>query len=967
MARTIKELQAKFGKRRLKETKALYSKWRNAQPDTSTMPGMLVLRNINGSNKAQYIQFYRDAIRPRERAASKVQKAFGRFKEKRAIAQKVLSNSKRLSNVWETLMQEIKGASQNQIRVHMMRDGKHWKYKDYNRNTVKKATIWYDFFYGGMDERDDEYRNAEDRYKEGDAGVYFVLEEGQELIANQMQQVYSENTTHTCLFDPIVTWCEQMMEKSTSDTAKKIITIHKKAQKYIARYPHGVPEDDIQGIVDDLGININIHKILQKRYAEFQSKKQARKSFDYINTRKDHVEEGKGGDILACTPINCTPEELLDIYAKEKTKGGVVAYRSFDGNLSRVYTSRGAYQTISESAEIISKFEEATGLANCKLDWNKDADVSQFIQDGTHFNGTVDFQDVDNYRHCCNENRCGSASCCSARSCCRKCCTASDNTRTDFSHMDCLKQYANARKASGFKGFLGKVSNFRKCSTMTEGAIGIYQIRDVIIHDKQLKRLNKKMNIYQTGGIYPQPELEMLQKYATFEIVRGAWGSVIDFDFHEHEGMMKKVDGINMYSKYVGKCASKQIYQRIQFEGTEEELADMLYQAQQQLTYEDYYYDKEAKCLSVNFRRQSAEHLCHISSFVTSYCRMHVLEQLMSMNVEDIIRVCVDGIYYTGEYECLNIFRNKPEYIKLNAAWKFYVELPPPQDHECGKEKHYSERVLLNGVGGGGKTHDCLTDVGYVRACFVAPSNKLSRQKKNQYNCASKVWFAMTGPDYNKTSDLLRRYNTFFIDEVSMMTECEKRLIFKRFKGCHLIFMGDIGYQTEAWDGEELNISGFGHCVQYTYSHRIKCEKLREVCDSVRAHIHNPKKVFNIVKDNFEHVSVEEVASNYVPEDMILCRSNEKKDGWSDTLKDHDKWYVTATGPLYAKGEIVIGDKPKGATSERRHGYTVHSIQGETCEHTLYIDMRGMKSEPRILYTAISRARYARQIKLVNI
>ena len=80
-----------------------------------------------------------------------------------------------------------------------------------------------------------------------------------------------------------------------------------------------------------------------------------------------------------------------------------------------------------------------------------------------------------------------------------------------------------------------------------------------------------------------------------------------------------------------------------------------------------------------------------------------------------------------------------------------------------------------------------------------------------------------------------------------------------------------------------------------------------------------------------------------------------------------NKWYVTETRGDYCDGDIVYGEKPVGVKSERRHGYTVHCVQGETFNETIYIDMRGMKMEPRILYTAISRARYARQIKLVNI
>jgi len=62
-------------------------------------------------------------------------------------------------------------------------------------------------------------------------------------------------------------------------------------------------------------------------------------------------------------------------------------------------------------------------------------------------------------------------------------------------------------------------------------------------------------------------------------------------------------------------------------------------------------------------------------------------------------------------------------------------------------------------------------------------------------------------------------------------------------------------------------------------------------------------------------------------------------------------------------GEIIIGDKPD-TTCEIRHAYTIHSIQGETAEHKLFINME-KTYDSRLLYTAISRARKAEQIFLI--
>ena len=53
------------------------------------------------------------------------------------------------------------------------------------------------------------------------------------------------------------------------------------------------------------------------------------------------------------------------------------------------------------------------------------------------------------------------------------------------------------------------------------------------------------------------------------------------------------------------------------------------------------------------------------------------------------------------------------------------------------------------------------------------------------------------------------------------------------------------------------------------------------------------------------------------------------------------------------------------AHSELRHGYTVHSVQGGTCENRVYIDMHKM-TDPKAIYTSISRARSWKQVYLTD-
>ena len=78
-----------------------------------------------------------------------------------------------------------------------------------------------------------------------------------------------------------------------------------------------------------------------------------------------------------------------------------------------------------------------------------------------------------------------------------------------------------------------------------------------------------------------------------------------------------------------------------------------------------------------------------------------------------------------------------------------------------------------------------------------------------------------------------------------------------------------------------------------------------------------------------------------------------------------NKYYVKENTRDFSNGEIVIGVKPDNCDSDIRHGFTIHSVQGETASHKLYIDMRKMTSL-RMWYTAISRVKRYDQLIFIQ-
>ena len=94
---------------------------------------------------------------------------------------------------------------------------------------------------------------------------------------------------------------------------------------------------------------------------------------------------------------------------------------------------------------------------------------------------------------------------------------------------------------------------------------------------------------------------------------------------------------------------------------------------------------------------------------------------------------------------------------------------------------------------------------------------------------------------------------------------------------------------------------------------------------------------------------------------MIITSQNNFIDEIDKVIKE-DKFLVMNNTSLYKNGEILLQDpKINGVELKKTNAFTIHKIQGETTENKLFIDKRNIKSL-RMLYTAISRARYYNQI-----
>lgn len=851
-------------------------------------------------------------------------------------------------------------------------------------------------------------------YSNGKIYIY----EGEDFTSKQFKkiiQIFKDADNGKCVFNPIRKWATLHYEESKSKTTKsRYNVLLRDLNELEQKYPNGVCENNIDEVCNKLQVDITIDKPLcDITYITCKSMKKALSHFRYENTRLNHVE------IKSKVINNVWEKEEVDKSLNEyvvNEKAQIVSrskllelkkdfienkihhtYEKDLTNIRKIKTLNGVYSIENEMIDCFNEFENETGLNNCKIDDIDDAELSSFIKWGTHYNGTIDFKDVNNYKV------------------------------EDVYHIDMSKAYSKYKKCKFYEGFLGKITDFRLTKTIQ--GVGLYYIYDLVIPEKhfkytymnQFKKYNDTLKIYQSHNIYTSFELKFLEsKGCSFKILAGCWGvKPLDFDFND-EMLKGKNDGNSYYALWTGKCDSHHLQKKSWINGD----YNMCCMIAENTTAKIKHYENGEICVA--YDKKHNYHLGHITAFITAYQRLNVLEQLDTIDYNNVIRVCVDGIYLkhkvfnlknafveknsildktfrnvAGEYFISNIiedmFIGKHIYKSCGTEINNFKE--NIMEWKFGEERKSNIKELHIGAGGNGKTHRNLVDKGLVKVLYVSPSWKLARNKQNEYNCKSSVWARLITDDPEMISYVKKYVNVLLIDEVSMMTEKQKEIIFHLYSDMKIIFCGDIGFQlgaceydicikckknvkkrycykcnsneTEHIIPEKIKKTGFDEIIENNNNYRCKDERLLSLYKDLRMMIDYVRPIYEIndfVIDFFmKHnriINKETLKKMYKVDDMILVGTNEVKDEYTEMFNHLEKYYCKENNRIYSNGDIIIGSKPE-CNSEIRHAYTTHSIQGETAHYNLFIDASKM-FDPCMFYTAISRAKVLEQIFIIE-
>lgn len=872
------------------------------------------------------------------------------------------------------------------------------EFETYEKNEEEEEKILESLFEEDENE-EDEYEKIEklgqDRY---DVKVVFTEAE----VPNRFDhhQSFLDGQEH-CFFNPIRNYFNVLIKhdisKKKNEEYKYILS---RIDQFEEKYKKGIPKTEIQQICDELKIAVKVVLPFDIPIVEC-TVRNPRKTFLFMNTRFNHLDIIN--NVFECNrqieKITIENDEMIRIFTERKSNNEFMLYTPMNrlGEIRYIMTTQKEYYLKDECKEYFDIFNEKYDFNQFSIDAIQNPDLVEFIKAGVHYNTCYDLHrdDVEKYQK-----------------------IKLNEVNKILIYYDMVKAYTQFKSYSKYIGFLGKITDFRTLynipMTFALENIGMYRITNIQFPAGKLNELNRKINIYVNEAIYTTPELIFLYNNGvSFELIDGCWGTSFDFEFDEVMTNTKKIyklaDGkekkASYYSLWSGMQDSLKYSKSFELIGNKEYTEIFHYHAGKQNMMVQKGYNRDSMTISVS--KKYVSYKGQITAYITAYQRLNMIEQMMKMNIDNIVRIITDGIFYIKDDEKIEIHDMFDVKVieSINAGGDTYLSnlyATPKGASTPLNMDYYTKRVnLFEGQGGSGKTTIAMKDDGYINKLYVCPSYKLRANMKTNYDqIDGEVLANLFDHVYKKggekyTSELMikkvnkikRFYNVLLLDECSQYSEECKKYLIETFKYHKLIFIGDIGYQLPSPHGTPINHDGFEVIIKFKGTHRFLCEKMIELNKALRKGISlDTSKILHVLKMKYPEmfIKVEDVEKTYQINDYILTskiRCNEHHDEkcncdgknhtfeWTERFKgkfgEVEKYRIYQNSDDYHNGDVLINnEQPKHSIIS--HAFTIHGIQGETIENDkIFIDLRSL-FDNRMLYTAVSRARRIDQIKFIE-
>ena len=786
----------------------------------------------------------------------------------------------------------------------------------------------------------------------------------------RITQYFLDGDKIHCFFNPILKYFANLNKNSNlSKSSRKVYkSIINKTKKYIKEYSNGIGEKDIENVCNDLKISVRLYKPFNKKDAFFQyNHKKPNKVFNYINTREHHLEvlhnDNKIIEINNLNEMNLIKdclEENGDFYIYKRNRFGI----------NKIITIDETYTLKLEHMDELIDFQDKIGIDRFKINYKENEKLSNYVFGSTLLTNSVNFKNnPTEYK---------------------------DNVK----HIDQYRSYLQFKECGYYKGFPTIFTDFvRLDKTKIENKkeflndkIGFFKIKHVNIMNCEnnkrmiLKKLMEK-NYLNTNNGYSNVELiYLLDLGVDFKLISGLYcRKSFDISNEDLKLIDKKVsiddeNEIGLYAIFSGMLSSVKFKNNYYFR-TSEAFASHLKCEENKF---DVNYNNSNKTGIFSVVNENINHKAHIGSFIYSYQRINLFNQLFQFKYDNIVRVVMDGIFYTGETpKIINKFREKPAEL-MNDECFFINRLNCyNQDLEIElKDLQYYNKnddgrlIGLIGAGGNGKSYNSITKNKNLNILYIAPSYTLARSKKEEFDYINEDVYANV-LEGRKWKLKHRDYNIIIIDEITMITEKIKRRFIEMFGYSKIYFCGDldeeVSYQLPPIKDEVMSLEDLDIIYEYKKNYRFKCDKLKKIIWFLRKRIKDGinsnivlKQFTNMMEKENRVIDIEELKELYKIEDIILssrkkCRKHENCNCSTNHIKlfndlfDYEKYLITKNTDDLSNGDIVYNPEKIYKYMERRNSFTIHQIQGKTIKDNKVFIYSKNFFDITMLYVAVMR------------
>ena len=701
-----------------------------------------------------------------------------------------------------------------------------------------------------------------------DVGDELRVFQANTVLPRRRAQRFASGVSH-CIITPIRTWATTQLELQHEKAASiasscavpgsvrqacyKFRRLLKTLDEYETRYKDGIPQEAFQDFVDALGKSKHVHIVIElpqlQRYSKLpplidvRSALNTGKRFNFVNTQIDHADLN---EVTSKEPIIVTQEALNDLVADLDDKGTFYTFQQtrFSG-ITSVSTLQGTYRLQSDYYDAVREFEQITFMDYFKIDAVKQPELSDFVQQGLHFNlpnyaphGSLP-PTLQHMRHAKMEYIDAKRKEVALETFQAHMDSAKAAADKEFICLDMKKSYATFYHFAEYEGFPTKFTTLRpfapRSGTFIPGNPGVYRIVNLDwthASRETLMVMDILAHPYRDGNVYTRPELKKLYKLnVRFEIVEGAYadGFVNDMNFEfpgdpkndatgeAATGFYRKDPGsggkpVPFYSKYIGACASVNKFETYWLKGSKEYLENLAAHLPRNTRIRQY----DDGAAQIEFPRRSAKHLTQITAYINAYERLKMFDQLLrifeaGVPLTDVVWFDKDDVTVRrgASFEVLPYMSEKPVHEKMFSSnpiayyvanlWQNdvddvtcpYPPLTQPYEQRPGG------MVACLGVGGGGKTHVNLIDTGHLQCglLYVAPSHALKEDKMQEYNVQGTTYNTIFGTGLETVNHWRKECAVIVWDEISQKIMIDLQAILNTFPYHKHILCGDPGYQ----------------------------------------------------------------------------------------------------------------------------------------------------------------------------